>query len=72
MRFDTPIEVTEDTGSCPADAKRCGSTLTKEGSTMAKTLSTTETIDVEEVLAEAQAIRKRRKNADVTHEVSGD
>ena len=71
MRFDTPIEVTEDTGFSPEEAKRCGSAVNKQGSTIAKTLSTTEIIDVEEVLAEAQAIRKKRKNVEIANEVSG-
>ena len=61
MQFDTPIEVTEESGSSDSDAKQCGTKLVKEGSTIAKTLSTTEIIDVEEVLKEAQEIRKKCK-----------
>ena len=60
-RFTTPIEVTEDTTVSPGDARHCVTTLTAQGSTLAKTLSTDETIDCEEVLKEAQAIRNRRE-----------
>ena len=66
-RFDTPIEVTDDCAS-QAEAQRCGTTLAKGGSTITKTLSTDETIDCEEVLREAQAIRKRRE-ADTCAEI---
>ena len=67
-RFDTPIEVTEECAS-QTEAQRCGTTLTKGASTIAKTLSTDETIDCEEVLREAQAIRKRRE-ADTRPEIT--
>ena len=39
MRFDTPIEITEESGSTEEEARRFGTKLTKQGSTMAKTLS---------------------------------
>ena len=71
MRFDTPIEVTEDTGSTETQAKCCGSKLLEAGSTIARTLSTTEVIDCEEVLKEAQAIREKRKNKEHDNVVSG-
>ena len=71
MRFDTPIEVTEDSGASQTEAKRCGSKLSSEASTLAKTLSTTEIIDVEEVLKEAQEIRKLRKDNEPVNVVSG-
>ena len=71
MRFDTPIEITEGSGSTEEEARRCGTKLTKQGSTMAKTLSTDETIDCEEVLREAQAIRKRREAQDLLQIVAG-
>ena len=38
---------------------------------MAKTLSTDETVDCEEVLREAQAIRKRREAQDLPQIVAG-
>ena len=67
-RFDTPIEVTQECGSSQSEAQRCGTVLTKQGSTMAKTLSTDEIIDCDEVLREAQAIRKHRE-ADTLQEI---
>ena len=70
MRFDTPIEVTEDSASL-AEANRCGTQLVNEGSTIARTLSTTETIDCEKVLHEAQAIRQKRKQDVNAQVVSG-
>ena len=71
MRFDTPIEVTEDTGMSTADAKRCGSKLMKQGSAIAHTLSTTDIIDCDDVLREAQEIRKKCANAEVSQVISG-
>ena len=71
VRFDTPIEVTEGTGASHADAKHCGSRITGKGSTMAKTLSTNETIDVEEILHEAQEIRKNCQGNEAPSVVSG-
>ena len=71
MRFDTPIEVTEDSGSTAEEAKRCGSKLAKTGSTLAKTLSTTETIDVVDLLQEAQDIRRKRDGEAPDNVVSG-
>ena len=70
MRFDTPIEVTEESGSTAEEAKRCGSKLTDSGSVIAKTLSTNETIDVVDLLQEAQQIRKKR-DVDTENVVSG-
>ena len=61
MRFDTPIKVTEDSGASQSDARRCGTNLVTEWSTLSRTLSTTEVIDCEEVLCKAQAIRQKRK-----------
>lgn len=72
MRFDTPIEVTEDTGATHSDARRCGATIADKGSTIAKTLSTTETIDVEEVLEEAREIRQRCKDNETPAVVTGE
>ena len=63
MCFNTPIEVTEDTGSSQAEAKRCGTKVARQGSTVAKTLSTTETVDTDEILQEALKIRRKRKEA---------
>lgn len=71
MRFDTPIEVTEETGSTESEARRCGTKLSQTGSTIAKTLSTTETIDCEEILKEAQTIRRNRQGDGATNVVSG-
>ena len=70
MRFNTPIEVTENTGSTPEEARRCGSKLLVGGSTIVKTLSSTDTIDCEEVLKEAQEI-KRRAQQNQPNVVSG-
>ena len=70
-KFDTPIEITDEAGCSQSDAQRCGTVLTKEGSTMAKTLSTDEIIDCDEVLREAQAIRKCREAETIQEIVTG-
>ena len=61
MSFDTPIDIPEDTGATTTDAKRCGSKLSKKSSSIAKTLSTTDTIDVQDIFEEAREIRALRE-----------
>ena len=71
MRFNTPIEVTQDTGATKDEAKCCGAEVCEGGSTIVKTLSTTEIIDVEEVLHKAREIRKRGADSEAPPVVSG-
>ena len=71
MTFDTPIEVTEDCCT-EAEAKCCGTKLSSKTSAMAKTLSSNETVDAQDVLEEALEIRRLRKQIEEKdNEVSG-
>ena len=63
--------MTEESGTTHTEAHRCGSMLSKSGSTIAKTLSTNEVIDCQEVLQEGQAIRVQRASNETANVVSG-
>ena len=71
LRFDTEIKMTQDSGSSQAEARRCGTKMRKEGSTIAKTLPTTEVVDCQEILEDARRIREARQGKEPPNVVSG-